>query len=467
MSHTGARPGGALWTLAVAALAAAACSDAPKTAVRLIVNLPAETQADQLHIEATVAGQPLLTADLPEKIAGPIASTTDFVVWVSDSLAGQEMVFSIDGLYQSALVAHADASITPKLGKTLRLTVDLYAASPCPTGQLNCDGTCTDPTTDRLHCGRCDVACDAGQICRSSSCEHNPCGDGQHECSGTCYPDDDALHCGQSCTACPVPAVHGTASCVDGRCQIDCDAGFVECPGACVDLNTDPDNCGTCGWECTSAQVCRSSNCVANPCGTGYHDCPPAGCVTNNDPNHCGASCAPCPADNGTATCDGVSCGLECDSGYHECGGLCVSNASVLSCGQSCTACADPTHGSPTCDGTRCGVTCDGGYKPCGLDCLPNSGICAGWRQLALATRPSARSFAAMAYDSQRHVVVLYGGWNGADLDDTWEFNGTAWTQRTPANRPTARDSAAAAYDPVRQRVVLFGGYGSAAEGDT
>ena len=467
MSPGGASPRRALLAVTLAALAVGACRDAPKTALSLVIDLPPGVQADELHVDAAVDGQPLLTADLPKKIAGPIAAKSDFVLLMADSLAFHDVSFAIDALYQSALVAHGDTSIAPTLHKTLKTTVHFYAATPCPTGQANCAGTCTEVTSDRLHCGRCDVACAAGEVCRTSSCEHNPCGDGQHECSGTCYPDTDVLHCGPSCIACPVPAAHGAAACVDDQCELDCESGYVQCPGACVDLNSDPDNCGTCGHECTSPQACISSNCAANPCGSGYHYC--SGCVSNYDVANCGtSSCSPCPAQNGTATCDGVSCGITCDTSYHECSGACVTNASVDHCGQSCGACPAPTNGTATCNGTSCGVTCTGGYKPCGSECIPNADTCSNWQQVTLSTHPSARALAAMAYDSQRHVVVLFGGWNGAtDLDETWEFNGTAWSQKTPTNKPTARDSAAMAYDPIRQKVVLFGGYTSQAEADT
>ena len=40
--------------------------------------------------------------------------------------------------------------------------------------------------------------------------------------------------------------------------------------------------------------------------------------------------CTPCPVPaNGTATCNGTSCGITCNAGFHNCGGLCVSNTSV------------------------------------------------------------------------------------------------------------------------------------------
>jgi len=76
------------------------------------------------------------------------------------------------------------------------------------------------------------------------------------------------------------------------------------------------------------------------------------------------------------------------------------------------------------------------------------------WTQKSSAVSPSGRCWHAMAYDSARGVVVLYGG---ADKE-TWEWDGTNWTQRFPANSPTAWYLHAMAYDSARGVVVLFGG---------
>jgi hypothetical protein len=68
-----------------------------------------------------------------------------------------------------------------------------------------------------------------------------------------------------------------------------------------------------------------------------------------------------------------------------------------------------------------------------------------------------------MAYDSDRHVVVLFGGQIGFNfgqgvLGDTWEYDGGSWTQ-VPITGPAPRTFVKMVYDSARQRMVLFGGY--------
>jgi hypothetical protein len=50
------------------------------------------------------------------------------------------------------------------------------------------------------------------------------------------------------------------------------------------------------------------------------------------------------------------------------------------------------------------------------------------WSQIPGSGPPGPRFAPAMAYDENRQVVVLFGGWTGtAYLADTWEFDGTQW----------------------------------------
>jgi hypothetical protein len=82
------------------------------------------------------------------------------------------------------------------------------------------------------------------------------------------------------------------------------------------------------------------------------------------------------------------------------------------------------------------------------------------WTQVA-NTGPSPRSGFDMVYDSFRKKSVLFGGYAGGlptdHFNDTWEWDGNEWTQVSNTG-PSARRNHAMAYDSTRQRVVLFGG---------
>src|ERR1041384_4804856 len=62
----------------------------------------------------------------------------------------------------------------------------------------------------------------------------------------------------------------------------------------------------------------------------------------------------------------------------------------------------------------------------------------------------SGRYGHAMAYDSARGVTVLFGGFAGDYLSDTWEWNGTVWTRRTVTG-PPGREYAAMVFDAARR----------------
>ncbi len=83
------------------------------------------------------------------------------------------------------------------------------------------------------------------------------------------------------------------------------------------------------------------------------------------------------------------------------------------------------------------------------------------WAQVSV-TGPSPRAEAAMAFDSRRGRVVLFGGHDrageaGSRLGDTWEWDGKQWVEMKVAG-PSPRNSAALVYDSVRGKIVLFGG---------
>lgn len=81
------------------------------------------------------------------------------------------------------------------------------------------------------------------------------------------------------------------------------------------------------------------------------------------------------------------------------------------------------------------------------------------WNVIATANAPSPRFLHGMAYDSNRNVVVLFGGRDGfAPNNETWEFDGTNWTQVVTSTAPAAREEMGFVFDSSLNRVIMFGG---------
>ncbi len=81
------------------------------------------------------------------------------------------------------------------------------------------------------------------------------------------------------------------------------------------------------------------------------------------------------------------------------------------------------------------------------------------WIQTS-TTGPSPRAYSGMAFDSGNGTIVLFGGVSDVDSEfDTWEYNAAtnSWVQTTPATSPPRMGSYALAYDSVNARVILAG----------
>ena len=76
---------------------------------------------------------------------------------------------------------------------------------------------------------------------------------------------------------------------------------------------------------------------------------------------------------------------------------------------------------------------------------------------------PDVRTLGGVTYDSDRNVVVTFGGWivsgrSGSYYDDTWEWDGTDWQSKEVAG-PGLRHHVQLAYDASRKQSVLYGGF--------
>ncbi len=178
------------------------------------------------------------------------------------------------------------------------------AGSPCAgdTGDGHysacCGGACTDLATDAADCGGCGIQCGPNQHCEAGACACNPpFEDCDHDPSNGCEsnPDTDTTNCGACGTLCA--RANAMSQCVGGMCMLQsCNPGYADCDGndanGCETIvDTDRNNCGTCGHSCSAK---GNSTCCAG------------GCVdTSSDNNNCG------------------TCGNACRSGQACAAGVC------------------------------------------------------------------------------------------------------------------------------------------------
>ncbi|MEP7122274.1 MAG: hypothetical protein ABJE95_15240 [Byssovorax sp.] len=124
------------------------------------------------------------------------------------------------GATSSSSVASTGGSIASSTTTTTTSSSSTTGAGGgCPSGQMDCDGSCVTLATDPLNCGKCNKACD--------------------------------------------PLHPGASACVGSICQV-CAAGMADCDGlginACEsDLSSDKKNCGVCGHVCAGS--CGSGHC--------------------------------------------------------------------------------------------------------------------------------------------------------------------------------------------------------------
>jgi hypothetical protein len=91
------------------------------------------------------------------------------------------------------------------------------------------------------------------------------------------------------------------------------------------------------------------------------------------------------------------------------------------------------------------------------------------WTQMNPTIKPSARQTLEMEYDSANNKVILFGGTDGTRMDDTWvyDMDSNNWTQKNPITKPSARERHKMTYDSTNKKVVLFGGYDGSYDDET
>src|SRR5262249_34956239 len=157
-------------------------------------------------------------------------------------------------------------------------------------------------------------------------------------CGGACVDmQTDPNNCGSCGTGCASPNLY----CVSGQCRY-CQAGLTQCGSLCVNTDSDPGNCGSCGQQCPTGETGVNGHCTCGnlgDCRAGEVCCGGASPICANigdDVNNCGACGNVCrtPA-NATAVCNSGSCGYVCNSGFADCNGSasdgCETDLSTIS----------------------------------------------------------------------------------------------------------------------------------------
>lgn len=281
----------------------------------------------------------------------------------------------------------------------------------CPSSTPTVCGnrSCIHVDTNRDNCGRCGNACKDGFICFKGKCTLScpstapQCGSGASAtccslgcCNGQCVDfKTNPLHCG----GCKKRCASGNL-CFQGACRIECPSFAPKCgvPGrelccdkqcckdTCVDTQSDPYNCGSCGLQCKPGERCDKGECklscptTAPKCGPPEKEtCCALSCCNDacidiqNDRNHCGACGRQCPSG---FRCSGGQCILSCPASAPQCGAPGQETCCALNCCNN--ACVDTLNDPLHCGG--CGNICPSGQVcqkgTCGFLCPPAQRLC-------------------------------------------------------------------------------------------
>jgi hypothetical protein len=261
------------------------------------------------------------------------------------------------------------------------------AVGSCASGWADCngapfDGCETSTGSDPKNCGSCGHGCPAGAscvngVCGGVSCGITGCPAGASCCGDACRDTShDLQNCGGCGNACPAGAnVCNNGACCfpDGTCEGQaCANGLALCNNTCVDLGTDPNNCGNCQKVCLAGQSCVGGKCQGATCNGGPACTPGLSCCATGcanlltDASNCGSCGGACPPGNiclsgqCQGTCNG---GPACSASQQCCFDGC---ADITSSETNCGACGNVCKPGQTCLGGSCQTTCNGG-PACGI----------------------------------------------------------------------------------------------------
>jgi hypothetical protein len=206
-------------------------------------------------------------------------------------------------------------------GTGTRSEMDVWAVCGCDDAPHTCATAPDGNQRCGSHSNQCGLSFNCGSCAGGYTCSSaGECTCPGTVCSGACVDTNtDVNNCGGCGNQCVL--VEGTPSCTSGCCS-----PLSRCGSSCVNLVEDPNNCGACGNVCTHG-ICNGGTCLCEPstcgsvtCGTISDGCGHTlNCGTCGSGEVCrGGSCQTC-----VPSCAGKRCGAS-----NGCGGTCFGSCS-------------------------------------------------------------------------------------------------------------------------------------------
>lgn len=330
----------------------------------------------------------------------------------------------------------------------------IICGAPLTVCGLDCVNTQADPR----YCGDCDTACAVGHVCDAGDCtDAGDCRADAASCSGFTYCEESSGECLPGCTE-NEQCTGDNQACDPGIHDCICAQGFELCEAGCVDTQGDPSFCGDCSTSCPSGDVCQVGMCLdPGDCRADGVDC--SGFTYCDDATgDCLRGCGEddqCTDEN--EVCDTVTHACICDSEFHPCGNVCVSNLDPNSCGSSCTPCLSPPDSSPICELGACGFVCDDTFEQCDQMCCPTScppgqalynGVCAEWHLQTVDAEGNNGQHTSIALDAADTAHISYYASSGRDLRYAAQQADGSWIPYMPDAEGDAGRYTSAAFDP-------------------
>jgi hypothetical protein len=344
--------------------------------------------------------------------------------------------------------------------------VDPDGGSECDAPLVSCDSECVNTLSDPRYCGGCSIVCPGGYVCERGLCvDPGDCRTNDIGCTGFTYCNEATGDCLRGCAGDP-QCIKDHEICDTNAHACVCSPGFERCAFDCVDTQTDPRFCGGCLTSCPSGEVCEAGNCLdLGDCRTngigcsGFTYCDEAtgGCLRGCESN------VQCTGEN--QVCNSVLHECECGPGFHPCGGACVSDLDVATCGTACTPCPTPNDSTPTCDVGVCDFVCHDPFERCGDACCPTScpagqvlleGACDRIHVRTADDQGNVGEYSAVSLDETGTPHAAYYSASGRNLLHGNRQTSGLWLRETADAPGEVGQHASLAFDPGGQPNIAY-----------